>query len=55
MMDVTAITVRGADEHAEDGEERAEFVGAEGVQRQQQILANVLAVGLRHRNVTSPV
>ena len=42
----------GADQHAEDGEERAELVGAQGVERQQQILANVLTVCLqRHASV----
>ncbi len=45
----------GADEHAEDGEERAEFVRAQRVERQQQILANVLSVGLRHGKLSSPV
>ena len=34
----------GADEHPENGEERTEFVGAERIQRQQQIFANVLTV-----------
>ena len=36
----------GADQHPEDREERAEFVGAERVERQQQVLANVLTVRL---------
>src|SRR5471030_671006 len=45
----------GADEHAEDSEERAEFVSAESVERQQQILANVLTVSLRHGELNSPI
>ena len=38
----------GADEYAEHGEEGAELMGADGVQRQEQVLADVLAVGGRH-------
>ena len=45
----------GADQHAEHREERAEFVRAERVQRQQQILANVLTVGLQHSDFNSPI
>ena len=38
----------GADQHAQDGEERAELVRAERVQRQQQVLARRVASRLRH-------
>jgi len=38
---------RGSDQHAQDGQESAEFVAAQRVQRQQKIFANRLA-SLRH-------
>src|SRR5207245_1349994 len=36
----------GADEHAEDREKRPELVGAERVERQRQVFANMLTVSL---------
>ena len=47
-MDATLMTVVGADQHAQDGQEGAELVRPQGVQRKQQIFTNVVALGGRH-------
>ena len=43
----------GADQHAEDGEEGAELMGAERIERQEQVLADV--VGRLAMAINSPI